>query len=130
MVIGKLVDGKGRIARKLRISVTDRCNFACLFCMPHKNEIKWIQKQDILSFEEIIRITKVLCSLGVVKVRITGGEPLLRKGIEDLVRSLRSINSLKTVDMTTNGWFLAEKDRKSTRLNSSHITISYAVFCL
>ena len=92
-MIGELVDGKGRIARKLRISVTDKCNFACLFCMPHKNEVNWIPQQDILSFEEIIRIAKVLCSLGIMKVRITGGELLLRKGIEDLVRPLRSIDN-------------------------------------
>jgi len=77
-VIGKLLDGKGRIARKLRISVTDKCNFSCLFCMPHKNKVRWIPQQDVLSFEEIIRITKVLCSLGIVKVRITGGEDLVR----------------------------------------------------
>jgi GTP 3',8-cyclase len=123
-VIGKLVDGKGRIARKLRISVTDKCNFACLFCMPHKNEANWIPRQDILSFEEIIRITKVLCSLGIVKVRITGGEPLLRKGIEDLVRALRSINNLKAVDMTTNGWFLAEKAKELREAGLQGVTIS------
>ena len=123
-MIGKLVDGKGRIARKLRISVTDKCNFACLFCMPHKNEVNWIPQHDILSFEEIIRVTKVLCSLGIVKVRITGGEPLLRKGIEDLVRALRSINNLKTVDMTTNGWFLAEKARELREAGLQGITIS------
>lgn len=123
-MIGKLVDGKGRIARKLRISVTDRCNFACLFCMPHKNEVNWIPQQDILSFEELIRVTKVLCSLGIVKVRITGGEPLLRKGIEDLVKALRSINNLKTVDMTTNGWFLAEKAKKLREAGLQGVTIS------
>jgi GTP 3',8-cyclase len=123
-VIGKLVDAKGRIARKLRISVTDRCNFACLFCMPHKNEVNWIPQQDILSFEELIRVTKVLCSLGIVKVRITGGEPLLRKGIEDLVKALRSINNLKTVDMTTNGWFLAEKAKKLREAGLQGVTIS------
>jgi GTP 3',8-cyclase len=77
--------------------------------MPDNNNVKWIPQQDILSFKEIIMITKVLCSLGIVKVRITGGQPLLRKRIEDLVRALRFINNLKTVDMTTNGWFLAEK---------------------
>jgi GTP 3',8-cyclase len=104
IVIGKLLDGKGRIVRKLSISVTDKCNFSCLFCMPHKNKVRWIPQQDVLSFEEIIRIAKVLCSLGIVKVRITGGEPLLRKRIEHLVRLLRSINNLNTVDMTTNGF--------------------------
>ncbi|MFZ0224657.1 MAG: GTP 3',8-cyclase MoaA [Candidatus Nitrosopolaris sp.] len=123
-MIGKLVDGKGRIARKLRISVTDKCNFACLFCMPHKNEVNWIPQQDILSFEEIIRITKVLCSLGIVKVRITGGEPLLRKGIEKLVRALRSIDNLNTVDMTTNGWFLAEKAKKLREAGLQGVTVS------
>lgn len=123
-MIGRLVDGKGRIARKLRISVTDKCNFACLFCMPHKNEVKWIPQQDILSFEEIIRITKVLCSLGIVKVRITGGEPLLRNGIEDLVKLLRSINNLNTVDMTTNGWFLAEKAKDLQEAGLQGVTVS------
>ena len=128
-MIGKLVDGKGRIARKLRISVTDKCNFACLFCMPYKNEVNWIPQQDILSFEEIIRVTKVLCSLGIVKVRITGGEPLLRKGIEDLVRTLRSINNLKTVDMTTNGWFLAEKAKELREAGLQGVTISLHSLC-
>ena len=123
-MIGKLLDGKGRIARKLRISVTDKCNFACLFCMPHKNKVRWIPQQDILSFEEIIRITKVLCSLGIMKVRITGGEPLLRKGIEDLVRMLRSINNLNTVDMTTNGWFLAEKAKDLKGAGLQGVTVS------
>jgi cyclic pyranopterin phosphate synthase len=123
-VIGTLFDGKGRIAKKLRISVTDRCNFACLFCMPHKNEVKWILQRDILSFEEIIKITKVLCSLGIMKVRITGGEPLQRKGIQDLVRMLRSINNLNSVDMTTNGWFLAEKAKELREAGLQGVTIS------
>jgi GTP 3',8-cyclase len=127
-VIGKLVDGKGRIARKLRISVTDKCNFACLFCMPNKNEVKWIPQQDILSFEEIIRITKVVCSLGIVKVRITGGEPLLRKGIEDLIRALRSIDNLKTVDMTTNGWFWLRKLRNCEKQDYKELQLAYTVF--
>ncbi len=69
----KLVDRKGRVARKLRISVTDRCNFACLFCMPEKDKVHWIPTEDILEFEEIVRVTKVLASLGIQKVRITGG---------------------------------------------------------
>ena len=92
--------------------------------MPHKNKVKWIPQQDILSIEEIIRITKVLCSLGIVKVRITGGEPLLRKGIEDLVRAIRSINNLKTVDMTTNGWFLAEKAKDLQEAGLQGVTVS------
>src|SRR5947209_18280740 len=92
--------------------------------MPHNNEVKWIPQEDILTFEEIIRITKVLCSLGIVKVRITGGEPLLRKGIEDLVRLLRSINNLNRVDMTTNGWFLAEKAKDLQKAGLQGVTVS------
>src|SRR5437879_8583572 len=92
--------------------------------MPHKNEVNWIPQHDILSFEEIIRDNKVLCSLGIVKVRITGGEPLLRKGIEDLVRAVRSLDNLNTVDMTTNGWFLAEKAKELREAGLQGVTIS------
>jgi cyclic pyranopterin phosphate synthase len=104
-----LVDGWGREARKVRISVTDRCNFACLFCMPQKDKVVWLPKEDILTYEEILRLVKVLASLGVSKVRITGGEPLLRREIEKLVRMLASIEGIESIDMTTNGWYLAEK---------------------
>ena len=107
----ELIDKKGRVAGKLRISVTDRCNFACLFCMPDKDSIRWLPKEDILSFEEIERVTRVLVSLGITKVRVTGGEPLLRKGVESLIARLTGIEGLESVDLTTNGWFLAEKAR-------------------
>ena len=75
---------KGRVAKKLRISVTDRCNFSCLFCMPEKERINWIPQPDILSFEEIERIARILVSMGIEKIRIIGGEPLLRAGLERL----------------------------------------------
>jgi GTP 3',8-cyclase len=104
-----LRDRKGRIARKLRISVTDRCNFACLFCMPEKDKIKWIPQEEVLSFEEIERIAGVLAALGIEKVRVTGGEPLLRKNLEELVLKLSSIKGFRSIDMTTNGWHLEQK---------------------
>jgi GTP 3',8-cyclase len=104
-----LRDRKGRVARKLRVSVTDRCNFACLFCMPEKDKISWIPKEEILSFAEIERIVTVLATLGIQKVRITGGEPLLRRDLEDLVDNLNSIQGIRSVDMTTNGWYLERK---------------------
>lgn len=97
------------MATKLRISVTDRCNFACLFCMPEKHKVHWIPSEDILTFDEVERIARVLVSLGISRVRITGGEPLLRPHLEDLVRRIASIDGLDSVDMTTNGWFLAQK---------------------
>jgi cyclic pyranopterin phosphate synthase len=108
-VTPQLVDKKGRIGRKLRISVTDRCNFACLFCMPNKETAKWLPSADILKFEEIERTTKVLASLGIRNIRVTGGEPLLRAHLEALIEKLVSIDGIKSVDMTTNGWFLEEK---------------------
>ena len=104
-----LVDRKGRVAKKLRISVTDRCNFACLFCMPEKDKISWIRQEEILSFEEISRITRVMASLGIQKVRVTGGEPLLRRNLESLVRDISEIDGIRSVDMTTNGWHLEQK---------------------
>lgn len=112
------------MAKKLRISVTDRCNFACLFCMPEKHKIKWIPQQEVLSFEEIERIARVLASLGVEKIRITGGEPLLRKGLEELVRKLTEIPGIKSVDMTTNGWFLEEKAEALREAGLRGVTVS------
>ncbi|MCS6788925.1 MAG: GTP 3',8-cyclase MoaA, partial [Aigarchaeota archaeon] len=103
---GPLVDSFGRVARKLRISVTDRCNFRCLFCMP-KNPV-WLDRKEVLSLEEITRLTKIFVGMGVDKVRLTGGEPLVRKGVVDLVRMLREISGLRSLAMTTNGYYLAE----------------------
>jgi GTP 3',8-cyclase len=120
----KLRDRKGRIAKKLRISVTDRCNFSCLFCMPEKGKVRWIPEEEILSFEEIERITKVLASLGIEKIRITGGEPLLRRDLEHLVRNLRQINGIRSVDMTTNGWHLEGKAKALRDAGLRGVTVS------
>ena len=120
----KLLDRKGRVAKKLRISVTDRCNFACLFCMPEKNKIKWIDKRDILEFEEIGRIVRVLTSLGIEKIRVTGGEPLLRPNIESLILELSQIQGIKSIDMTTNGWFLEQKAKAVHDAGVRGVTVS------
>ena len=119
-----LRDRKGRIARKLRVSVTDRCNFACLFCMPEKDKISWIPKEEILNFSEIERIVGVLASLGIQKVRITGGEPLIRRDLEELVDSLTSIDGIQSVDMTTNGWHLERKAEALRRAGLRGVTVS------
>jgi len=121
---GRIIDSRGRVARKLRISVTDRCNFACLFCMPQKEKIRWLPKEEILSFEEITRVTRILVSLGVEKVRLTGGEPLLRREIEKLVKMLSGIDGIKSLDMTTNGWFLREKARALKQAGLRGVTVS------
>jgi cyclic pyranopterin phosphate synthase len=119
-----LRDARGRVARKLRISVTDRCNFACLFCMPEKSSIKWIPKEEILSFEEILRAVRVLSRLGIERVRVTGGEPLLRPGLEALFSGLRDIEGIKDVDMTTNGWFLAQRAERLRSSGLMGVTVS------
>lgn len=106
-----LTDGRGRVATKLRISVTDRCNFACLFCMPEKDKKKWLPLDEVLTFYEIERVARVFASLGIDRIRVTGGEPLLRKGVENLIAKLTRIPGIHSVDMTTNGWFLEEKAR-------------------
>ncbi len=120
----KLLDRKGRVAKKLRISVTDRCNFACLFCMPEKDKVKWLPMEEILSFDEIERVTQVLVSLGIEKVRITGGEPLLRRNLDDLIRRIRQIEGLATIDMTTNGWFLGVKAKELRNAGLRGVTVS------
>ena len=120
----RLRDRKGRVATKLRISVTDRCNFACLFCMPEKDKVSWIPSEDILSFGEIERITRVLASLGIEKIRITGGEPLLRRDLEKLVRAIVGVGGIRSVDMTTNGWHLESKAEALRGAGLRGVTVS------
>ncbi|HKG89182.1 MAG TPA: radical SAM protein, partial [Nitrososphaeraceae archaeon] len=104
----QLVDGFGRIARKLRVSVTDRCNMRCVYCMP-SNNTDWFKQDDILSYEEIIRLVTVFVGLGIEKIRVTGGEPTVRPKIESLIQALSKINGIKSISMTTNGLLLQEK---------------------
>ncbi len=122
--LGSLIDGRGRVAKKLRISVTDRCNFACLFCMPDKSKVKWLPTADQLSFQEIEHITRVLASLGIDSIRVTGGEPLLRPNLEDLVKGLTSIGGIDSVDMTSNGWFLKQKAKAMKSAGLRGVTVS------
>ncbi|HEX9878966.1 MAG TPA: GTP 3',8-cyclase MoaA [Candidatus Binatia bacterium] len=103
-----LVDTFNRTPRDLRISVTDRCNFRCTYCMPF-DEYTWIDKREILTFEEITRLATLFVQLGIDKVRITGGEPLVRQDIEDLVGKLASVSGIEDLSLTTNGSLLAEK---------------------
>ncbi|MBO8142622.1 MAG: GTP 3',8-cyclase MoaA [Firmicutes bacterium] len=102
-----LVDRFGRQARKLRISVTDRCNFRCIYCMPEDAVFK--DRNELLTFTEIERVTRVAVSLGIETVRLTGGEPLARRDVEYLVELLAKIPGLRAVNMTTNGYFLPDK---------------------
>jgi GTP 3',8-cyclase len=103
-----LLDALKRPVRDLRISVTDRCNFRCSYCMP-LDEYEWIDKKEILTFEEITRLAIIFVGLGVEKIRLTGGEPLVRQNLDRLVKQVSAINGLKDLCLTTNGALLAEK---------------------
>ncbi|MDW3667698.1 MAG: GTP 3',8-cyclase MoaA [Nitrososphaeraceae archaeon] len=120
----ELIDNYGRIAKKLRISVTDRCNMRCGYCMP-KDNTKWFDTTEVLSFEEIIRLSSIFANLGVEKIRLTGGEPLVRPSIENLIKSIAKIGNIKSIGLTTNGLLLQEKVEalKSSGLDSVNISL-------
>jgi cyclic pyranopterin phosphate synthase len=103
-----LSDKYNRPIKDLRISVTDRCNFRCTYCMP-LDEYAWIDRAEILTFEEIERLAAIFVNLGAEKIRLTGGEPLLRRNVEKLVAKLAALPGLQDLSMTTNGSSLAEK---------------------
>jgi cyclic pyranopterin phosphate synthase len=105
-MIGVLNDSLGRPLRNLRLSVTDRCNLRCSYCMPEP-EYVWLPREDILHFEEIETLVDVFTELGVDKVRLTGGEPLLRRDLPDLVHRLAARPAIRDLAMTTNGVLLA-----------------------
>jgi cyclic pyranopterin phosphate synthase len=105
-VISPLIDGFGRVHDNLRISVTDRCNIRCFYCMPEEN-VKFEAREHVLSFEEMERFVRIAVKLGVRKVRITGGEPLLRRSLSTLIRKLLAIEGVEDLALTTNGVLLA-----------------------
>src|SRR6185295_16652238 len=101
-----LVDSFGRVHDNLRISVTDRCNIRCFYCMP-ENDVQFMDRAEILSFEEIERFVRVAARLGVTKLRITGGEPLVRRDLPGLIRKLIDIPGIQDLALTTNAVLLA-----------------------
>ncbi len=125
-----LIDSHGRVLRDLRVSLTDRCNFRCLYCLPESEAAhnfyrghwahmpnsapivqQWVPKSNLLSFEEIERVVRLAVSLGIQKVRLTGGEPLLRHGVEELVARIAAIPGIADLAMTTNGFLFSQKAR-------------------
>ena len=123
----ELIDGYGRTGRKLRLSVTDRCNMRCIYCMPDNNN-EWFEQHNILSYEEIIRLTAVFVSLGIEKLRITGGEPTVRYKIETLIGALSNIRGIKSIDMTTNGLLLSDKVKELKQAGLDGVNISLDTF--
>lgn len=119
-----LTDKLRRPLQSLRISVTDRCNFRCTYCMPF-DEYDWIDKREILSYEEIDRLVRLFVQIGVNKVRLTGGEPLVRRDLPDLIRQLSGIEGLEDIALTTNGSRLSEMAQtlKSAGLGRINVSI-------
>src|SRR5688572_16924613 len=127
---GALVDSHGRTLRDLRVSLTDRCNFRCMYCLPeteaaqnfyrghwaHLPESKpivqqWMPRTKLLSFEEIVRAVRIAVDLGIQKIRLTGGEPLLRNDVDHLVAQLAKIPGIEDLALTTNGFLFPQKAR-------------------
>ena len=101
----QLLDGHGRAISDLRLSVTDRCTFRCRYCMPAEG-MRWLDRADLLSFEEIARLVRVLVEMGIRDVRLTGGEPLVRRQLPRLAAMLAAIPGLHELALTTNGYQL------------------------
>ena len=126
-----LTDSFGRVHKNLRISVTDRCNIRCFYCMPES--VEFLPHKDILSFEEITRVVRVVAAAGVDRVRITGGEPLVRSQLDKLVAMIRAVDGIKDIAITTNAILLEEhaqrlKDAGLDRLNVSLDTLDPKTF--
>lgn len=121
-----LFDRRGRSVRDLRISVTDRCNFRCIYCMPREvfdDNYAFLPRRELLSFEEILRVAKLFVARGVKKIRITGGEPLLRKNVERLIEMLARLDGVE-VTLTTNGVLLPKLARSLKDAGLHRVTVS------
>src|SRR5215468_8964640 len=123
---GELADVRGRLLCDLRVSVTDRCNFRCVYCMPKDvfgRDYPFLPHAELLTFEEIARLARIFKAHGVEKIRLTGGEPLLRKNIEQLIEMLADIPGLD-LTLTTNGSLLAKKGRALKAAGLNRVTVS------
>jgi GTP 3',8-cyclase len=118
-----MYDRFNRHIHYLRISVTDRCNLRCTYCMP-EDGIMLVPTEEILSFDEITEVVKVAVSLGINKLRLTGGEPLVRKGIVELVQQLASVNGIEDLSLTTNGILLAKYARALKQAGLNRVNVS------
>src|SRR5438477_7248129 len=118
-----LLDTFGRPLRNLRLSVTDRCNLRCAYCMPEKDYV-WLPREDVLRFEEISTLVDVFVTLGVNKLRLTGGEPLLRRDLSALVEMLAAKAGLTDLALTTNGVLLAQQADALRAAGLGRITVS------
>lgn len=127
MSVNILRDQLNRPMRDLRISVTDRCNFRCSYCMPKEifgDDYVFLPREELLTFEEMERLAKIFESFGVKKIRLTGGEPLMRRNIDELVKKLLTLNNIKDVGLTTNGVLLKQYGQKLKEAGLTRLNIS------
>jgi cyclic pyranopterin phosphate synthase len=120
-------DTFGRLLKDLRISVTDRCNFRCPYCMPaeiYGERYQFLRRQEILTFEEIARLVRIFVGLGTEKVRLTGGEPLVRTGVEKLIAMLSTIEGIADLTLTTNGYLLEQNAQALKDAGLERVTVS------
>ena len=139
-----LIDSHGRVLRDLRISITDRCNFRCMYCLPETEAAhnfyrgrwanmpdaapiarQWVPKSMVLSFEEIERFVRIAASLGIRKIRLTGGEPLLRNGVEDLVARVASVPGVEDLAMTPTAFSSRKRPKRCARPDSSGSVLAW-----
>ncbi len=118
-----MIDRNGRKIDYLRISLTDRCNLRCVYCMPADGIVQ-VRHEDILTYDEITRICRVMAELGIKKVKLTGGEPLVRKNCAWLVRELKSIDGIENVTLTTNGVLLKDQIKDLTAAGLDAVNVS------
>jgi cyclic pyranopterin phosphate synthase len=121
------LDQLARPVRDLRISVTDRCNFRCVYCMPKEvfgKQFEFLRREQLLTFEEIERLTRTFAAMGVEKLRITGGEPLVRRGVDDLIARLAPLPGIDDVTLTTNGALLARMAPRLADAGLNRVTVS------
>ncbi len=118
-----LIDNHGREINYLRLAVTDRCNLRCFYCMP-ENGIKYMNRKDLLSFEEMTRLIRVFGDLGISKIRITGGEPFVRKGIMSFLKGVSELTTIKEINITTNGTFTVEQIPALEKMGIKSVNLS------
>ncbi len=124
MRINMLYDNHGRLINYVRLAVTDRCNLRCFYCMPEEG-IKFLHKNSILSYEEMVRLITLLSEMGIEKVRLTGGEPFVRRDIMDFIKSIAALENIKKIALTTNGTLTSPhvKDFKNLKISSVNLSL-------
>ncbi len=120
---GLLVDSYGRRIKSLRISITDKCNFRCVYCMPAEG-LPWLPRAEILTYEEITRLSGIFVALGIEQIRLTGGEPTVRRDLPELVHMLSGLDGLRSLSLTTNGVLLTRLARPLAEAGLTRINVS------